>query len=615
MCGIAGLIRERDEPGQAEVDRAAVGRMLAAEFHRGPDGEGLYQDSRATLGHRRLSIIDLSVAGRQPMSNEDGSVQVTFNGEIYNHRGLRDELVRAGHLFRSRTDTEVLVHGYEQWGIAGLLDRLRGMFAFALYDTRLGLLLARDRLGIKPLYYHEGSGFLAFASEVKALLRSGAVPEVQDRNALAGFLMAGAVPSPRTMVKGIRCLPAGHWAEWKGGALRVRQYWNFAAPSSFEPESCEPSELRACLDETVRQHLISDVPLGVFLSGGVDSAALVALATRLRRAEGTAEPLSTLTVIFDEREYSEANPASEIARRFETRHREIRVTSSDFLRELPSFMVAMDQPTNDGVNSYFVNKAARDAGLKVVLSGLGGDEVFWGYKHYRRLRFGGLAKSCPSPVRRLAAAAGHQWGRFRGRDNWMRTAWLKSAGTSDRVYLTMRGFFAPDQVARLMDMTRTEMDEAVEEHFGDMGAGESPSATSINYIEMKRYLHDQLLRDTDVFSMAHSIEARVPFLDHVLVERLWKTSPGLKLDKAVNKPLLVRAVDDEAVTQAGIRPKRGFTFPMARWMKASGGEMQEMAETGSLVKSAVRDCWGDFAQGRMHWSRAWALTVLGGTAG
>jgi asparagine synthase (glutamine-hydrolysing) len=610
MCGIAGLIRHAYDAGSLAPDHSAVSRMLAAQVHRGPDGDGIYQDERVVLGHRRLSIIDLSAAGKQPMSNEDGSLQVTFNGEIYNHRELREELRGAGHAFQSRTDTEVLLHGYEQWGISGLLDRLRGMFAFALYDSRRGLLLARDRLGIKPLYYHAGPDFLVFASEVKALLRSGLVPDERDRSALAGFLMAGAIPEPRTLIEGIRSLPPGHWAAWdhttNGGALSIRQYWDLACPPSGYA-SPDPRGLQGCLEDTVQRHLISDVPLGVFLSGGVDSAGLVALASRIQ------EQLITLTVVFDEREFSEANPASDIAARFHTQHREVRVTSADFQRELPAFMAAMDQPTNDGVNSYFVSKAAREAGLKVVLSGLGGDEVFWGYKHYRWLQNGALINRCPAPLRRLAAATGYQWGRLRGRDNWMRTAWLGSGGSSERVYLTMRGFFAPDQVMRLMDMTQRELDAAVEEHFGALGAGEEASATAINYLEMKRYLHDQLLRDTDVFSMAHSIEARVPYLDHVLVERLWNTAPELKFDKAINKPLLVRAVDDPAVLAAGSRPKRGFTFPMARWMKTSAAEMREIAETGSLERSAVRDCWGDFSQGRLHWSRAWALTVLGAT--
>jgi asparagine synthase (glutamine-hydrolysing) len=598
MCGIAGIIRNprTTTPDRAHRDAESVARMLAAQTHRGPDGEGLYRAPNAILGHRRLAIIDLSPAGRQPMSNEDESVWVTFNGEIYNHQDLRRELAQSNHEFRSQTDTEVLVHGYEQWGIEGLLDRLRGMFAFALYDRNRGLLLARDRLGIKPLYYHTGPDYLAFASEVKALLQSGLMPNEQDRSALAGFLIAGAVPAPRTIVKGIRCLEAGHWCEWRDGSLNIHKYWDLECPPEYT--TFDAPKLQATLEDAVRRHLISDVPLGVFLSGGVDSAGLVALASRIRRERG--EKLTTLTVVFDEKEFSEASPAAEIAKRFETDHREVRVTSADFQTELPAFIAAMDQPTNDGVNSYFVSKAARAAGLTAVLSGVGGDEVFWGYKHYRWLGWARTASKLPQPIRQLAGAAG----RISSRDNWQRMPWLES----NNVYLIMRGFFAPDKVAKLMDMASTELNAVVEEHFGHLGA-------DINYIEMKRYMHDQLLRDTDVFSMAHSIEARVPYLDHKTVESLWRTEPSIKLDKALNKPLLVRAINDPSAEQAGTRPKRGFTFPMARWMKTAKPEMQEMSETGSLVKSAVHDCWTDFSAGRMHWSRAWALTVLGGHAG
>ncbi|MDP9169905.1 MAG: asparagine synthase (glutamine-hydrolyzing) [Acidobacteriota bacterium] len=607
MCGIAGLVREG---GVAPGDNEALDRMLAAQFKRGPDGDGVFRGTEAVLGHRRLSIIDLSPLGKQPMPNEDESLWVTFNGEIYNHQELRAELVKAGHVFRSRTDTEVLLHGYEQWGMAGLLGRLRGMFAFALYDVGRGLMLARDRLGIKPLYYYAGGGLLIFASEVKALLEGGLISAERDRNALAGFLIAGAVPAPLTTIKGVRCLEAGYWAEWKDGTLSIRKYWDLGATSSGDSLP-HPAELKVTLEDTVRRHLISDVPLGVFLSGGVDSAGLVALASRLRREEG--QSLTTLTVVFDEREFSEAGAAAEIAKHFETSHREIRVTGEDFKRELPAFIASMDQPTNDGVNSYFVSKAAREAGLTVVLSGLGGDEVFLGYKHHRWLRHQELAARCPAPRRYLLAQGGNQWGRWRGRDNWKRTAWLKPAASSDRLYLTMRGFFAPDQVARLMDMNRAELDSAVDEHFGSLQARREASAGAFNYLEMKRYLHDQLLRDTDVFSMAHSIEARVPYLDHVLVDEMWRVAPEWKIEKGINKPLLVRAVDDPAVLRAATAPKRGFTFPMARWMKSSAPEMREIAEAGSLAKGAVQDCWADFSAGRMHWSRAWALTVLGAT--
>jgi asparagine synthase (glutamine-hydrolysing) len=613
MCGIAGLVRSASlAPG----DPSAVGRILEAEVHRGPDGHGLYQGPDVVLGHRRLSIIDLSDAGLQPMANEDGSLRVTFNGEIYNYRELRGELASYGHTFRSQTDTEVLLHGYEQWGMEGLVGRLRGMFAFALYDVHRGLLLARDRLGIKPLYYHSTPELLVFASEVKALMESGVIPAGRDRRALTGFLMAGAVPQPLTIEKAVRCLPAGHWAEWTHagpgkGEFRLHGYWDLTHPAASDHGSSASiqASLAPLVEDLVRRHLISDVPVGVFLSGGVDSAGLVALASRIRRQEG--HRLETLTVVFDERQFSEASPAAEIARHFGTKHREVRVREADFRRELPAFFASMDQPTNDGVNSYFVSRAAREAGLKVVLSGLGGDEVFWGYKHYRWLRSGSWLAGCPAPLRYLGAEAGYQYGRLRGRDNWMRMAWLKPAASNARVYLTMRGFFAPDQIARLMDLTQAELDDAVEEHFGSLVGPGDFTAESVNYIEMKRYLHDQLLRDTDVFSMAHSIEARVPWLDHVLVERLWQVAGERKLDPAVNKPLLVGAIGDPAVSLAGARPKQGFTFPMAHWMKACAPELREMASTTSLEPKAVDACWTDFSEGRMHWSRAWALTVLG----
>ncbi|MEP6714103.1 MAG: asparagine synthase (glutamine-hydrolyzing) [Terriglobia bacterium] len=610
MCGIAGLLRDG---GVLPGDREAVDRMLAAQVRRGPDAEGVFHGTDAVLGHRRLAIIDLSPLGKQPMANEDETVWVTFNGEIYNYVDLRGDLVAAGHVFRSHTDTEVLVHGYEQWGMEGLVGRLRGMFAFAIYDVRRGLMLARDRLGIKPLYYHTSGGqaaggLIAFASEVKALLQGGLIAVERDRSALAGFLIAGAVPSPLTTIKGVRCLDAGHWAEWKNGALTIRRYWDLSSEPAADSRP-HPDELKATLEDTVRRHLISDVPLGVFLSGGVDSAGLVALASRLRREQG--DSLTTLTVVFDEREFSEAEAAADIARHFKTSHREIRITGEDFKRDLPAFIAAMDQPTNDGVNSYFVSRAAREAGLKVVLSGLGGDEIFLGYKHHRWLRHQALATNCPGPIRSVLAQAGNQWGAWRGRDNWKRMAWLKAGASSDRLYLTMRGFFAPDQVARLMDMTRTEIDAVVGEHFGSVPKGHASGSNAVNYLEMKRYLHDQLLRDTDVFSMAHSIEARVPYMDHVLVDEMWRVAPEWKIEKGINKPLLVRAVNDPAVLRAATAPKRGFTFPMARWMKTQAPEMREIAEAGSLARSAVRDCWAGFSEGRVHWSRAWALTVLG----
>jgi asparagine synthase (glutamine-hydrolysing) len=624
MCGIAGLVR-RD--GLAPDDVRAVERMTAAQVHRGPDGVGRYLSRRAVLGHRRLSIIDVSEAGRQPMSNEDGSVWVTYNGEIYNHPELRCELQKFGHEFRSRTDTEVILHGYEQWGAEGLLDRLRGMFAFGLWDERRGLLLARDRLGIKPLYYHlnPSARVLLFASEVRAVLKSGCVTAERDPDALIGFLLGGSVPAPRTVVKGVRSLLPGHFLTWRlDGAAAIHKYWDLRQEvADWTSGTLNPvPPVRELLVDSVSRHLVSDVPLGVFLSGGVDSGAIVALASRARSSDGRAlsesSPLHTLTVTFDEHEFSEAQPTRAIADRFHTDHHEVRVTRSEFIAELLNIFAAMDQPTNDGVNTYFVCKAARNAGLTVVLSGLGGDEVFWGYSHYRRLGIlSACLKHCPPSVRRALARSATAWGALRGQDNWMRMGFLERPASDRALYLTMRGFFAPQHVMRLLGIGERELEEAVEREFENLPVALSnPSPEGFNYLECKRYLHDQLLRDTDVFGMAHSIEVRVPLLDHPLVEFARTVQPEQKTANSIgiNKPLLVHAVDDLLVGRAGAAHKRGFTFPMDRWMKGTADTLEDMAASGNLLdRRAVSDLWKDFRASRLHWSRAWALTVLGAT--
>jgi asparagine synthase (glutamine-hydrolysing) len=602
MCGIAGIIRTE---ALVPEDVSAVRRMTGAEHHRGPDADGFYIGDGVVLGHRRLSIIDLSAEAGQPMSNEDGSIWLTFNGEIYNYLELRSQLLSRGHCFRSRSDSEVILHGYEEWGIADLLQKLRGMFAFGLYDSRRGLVLARDRMGIKPLYYHESAGKLLFASEVKALTASGMVPNQTDPEALAGFLIAGSVPSPLTITKGVRCLAPGHYLSWREGRVELRKYWDL----DFEPaEQPGPTagDMRARLEDSVARHLVSDVPLGVFLSGGVDSAALVALARRAR----TRSELRTLTVIFNEQELSEGNGARAIANRFQTKHQEVLVTEQDFQRELPRVFAAMDQPTNDGVNTYFVSKAAREAGLTVVLSGLGGDEVFWGYGHYRSLasRLKWLAW-CPTAARRGAIHGADFLGRLRGKEAWSRLTYVDDHASNKEAYLSIRGFFAPHQVQRLLGRSDAEMKRTAAEYV-QLGAPEG--VNGFNYLEMKRYMHDQLLRDTDIFSMAHSIEARVPFLDHTIVEYAARVRPAQKVANGVNKPLLVNAVDDALLFEAGARKKRGFSLPMDRWMKRYSGELEEMSEGADGVdRQVVRDLWKGFRGSRLHWSRAWALTVLG----
>lgn len=608
MCGIAGILRRVGTTSAEDV--SATERMTVAQVHRGPNDDGLYHDGRAVLGHRRLSIIDVSAAGRQPLSNEDETVWVVYNGEIYNYRELRAELRMRGHRLRSNSDTEILVHGYEEWGVDGLLKRLRGMFAFALYDTRNGqCLLARDRFGIKPLYYFESPGgeVLVFASEVKALLRSGRVPDDKDRLGITGFLLLGSVPAPSTWIRNVRCLLPGHCLQTCGTSIRLRKYPDFCwegPPTGLD--------LKQALEDSVMRQLVSDVPVGVFLSGGVDSASIVALA---RRVEAQ---LKTLTVVFKEQDFSEAALARRIAARFRTDHQEVCVTSDDFAREIPNVLSAMDQPTNDGLNTWFVSRAARQAGLTVVLSGLGGDEIFWGYPHYRWLATWKdplrLLAILPKPVRRTAIRAVAAYGAARGRERWGRLSLIAEQVTNETVYATLRGFLPADQVARLLDMDAAELGTIIEQVVFNAWTEckeASSTADAFNYIETRRYMHDQLLRDADVFSMAHSIEMRVPLLDEVVVQVSFLANATRKRATRINKPLLVSAVNDPLVTELAGYRKRGFAFPFAKWMRSHATSLEDIAVSGRLLNPAVvHNMWQRFGRGHLHWSRAWATVVL-----
>jgi asparagine synthase (glutamine-hydrolysing) len=600
MCGIAGLIRLQGRI--VERDRTAVVRMLRAEAHRGPDGEHLTVGDTVCLGHRRLAIIDLSDNARQPMTNETANVWVSANGEIYNFRELRAELESFGHAFESRTDIEVLVHGYEQWGIDGLLSRLRGMFAFALYDARRAgrekLFLVRDRFGIKPLYYARRGETLVFASELRALVASGLVAAQLDPRALASFLELGSIPGPGTALKGVETLPAAHYLELSGGRVALERYWRLAAAGDGISEG-DASEISEILAESVRLHLVSDVPLGVFSSGGIDSATLVALASR----DGEV-PLTTLSVVFDDSGISEARYARAVAARYRTDHREISVDADDFLKTLPSVFDAMDSPSVDGVNTYFVSRAAKQAGLTVVLTGLGGDEVFLGYPHHKTLSrlapFAAAFARLPRSVRSALTRAGRA---VSGKD---RLDYLAEP-SADNVYRMFRGLFSPRQVARLVS-------ESVAVGTSPASLGEGASHDLLDAavrLEFEHYLQHQLLRDTDGMSMAHSIEARVPFLDHRLVEAVYRLPHASKLARGINKPLLLKALADPLPREVWDRPKQGFTFPFRRFLLEHRGELRERAQSEALFRpGAVDAVWDEFDADRAHWSRPWALVAF-----
>jgi asparagine synthase (glutamine-hydrolysing) len=633
MCGICGVIGiERTE--QAE---AITRRMMEALRHRGPDEDGLLVAPSAALGMRRLSIIDLP-GGHQPVFNEAGNIAVVFNGEIYNFRQLRGTLEGRGHAFRTRSDTEVIVHAYEEWG-EQCLGELRGMFAFAVWDGRASgapgrIFLARDRLGIKPLYYSYVDGALLFASEVRALIASGCIAPRVAADSLEAYLLFGSVAEPSTIVEGVFSLPPGHCVTLQADAppavLQPKRYWDFSA-AALQTEGPRPKnftdaakQLRPLLEETVRGHLIADVPLGVFLSSGLDSTALVALASRSQ------SDLRTFTVVFPEQSFSEAKISRETAKRFRTNHQEVLLTPGQVLAQLDEAVSALDQPTMDGLNTYFVSRAAHQAGLKVALSGLGGDEIFGGYSTFTntpRAEFvTALGRWVPGPLRRMTASATV---RIAAGDAVRKAAaaWRSPKDFPHAYYFT-RLLLTPSSVRRLLapyfksveqrgngnepePLWRRRMRETARQ------ARRLDSFNSVSCFELQSYMVNTLLRDTDAVSMANSLEVRVPFLDHRLVEFVARLPKSVKYRAGVPKALLVEALSDVLPDEVVGQSKRTFTLPWDLWLRGPLGVRlsQDLANLAPELSQymnprAVRGAWQNFLIGQTNWSRPWSLYVL-----
>lgn len=617
MCGIAGISKFDSTITTADI--SAVQLMMDSLIHRGPDDSGIYHDRRSVLGHRRLSIIDLSPAGRQPMSDEKGSIWVTYNGEIYNYKDLGSELKGLGHGFRTSTDTEVIIHGYEEWGIEGLLRRLRGMFAFAIYDGRNQsstpkVMLARDRIGIKPVYYgYQDSAFI-FSSEINALLSSGLIRKEISYHAILLFLLNGSIPPPKTVYNGISALEQGHFLVVDEKGISKKQYYDLS--DAFRDASLsgihedEASEMvKLCLNDTIRCHLVSDVPVGAFLSGGIDSSAIVAL----MRDAGHNE-IDTISVIFPGTAYDEGKYARAAAKTLNTRHHEIEVTANDFIRHMERIFQTMDQPTVDGINTYFVSWAAAKAGLKVAISGLGGDEIFWGYKSFRDV---------PVLHRLISTIYSVPFGKsiskllFKNAISSRRAklySIICNGPSVGRVFSIYRGLFTKDELCNMLqpDIGREVLKES-DFAISFQDCSKIPGIhNQISFLETTHYMASQLLRDTDVFSMAHSLEVRVPFVDHVLVELLAKLPAEYKFNNRMQKRLLVDTVSHKLPGDFFDRPKKGFTFPFDLWFR---NELKSFVngkiESSHLFQKPFLDkLFNGFYNGDVHWSRIWSLGVL-----
>jgi asparagine synthase (glutamine-hydrolysing) len=631
MCGIFGIVAHNARVPADVLERAT--RSLA---HRGPDDSGtvIVRDPgreavEVGLGNRRLAILDLSPLGHQPMNDPATGSWIAYNGEVYNFREVRAKLEREGLHFSSASDTEVILKAYSQWG-EKCLSEFRGMFAFAIWDAqRHRLFLARDPMGIKPLYYFKSDHHFIFSSEVRTLLGTGLVPRRIDPAGVINYLSFGSLYDPNTLVDGVMSLPAGSYLTWEEGCVRHVQYWNLADPglaadnhasdASEESRGEIQSQVADLLDESVRMQLVSDVPVGVFLSGGIDSSCLVGILSR-----NGVRP-STFSIVFREPDYSEAEYSRAIAQHFRTDHHEITVSQADFFAAIDPAIHAMDLPTIDGINTYFVSERTRAAGVKVALSGLGGDEVFAGYSTFRTV----------PRMERFARAWGHTPGALRtplanlfaalapsNDQNRKLTALARNGGKIVHPYFVSRMLFTSEQRNDLLPKLSTDsaacaranqpLNEALSH------ALSLDPVNRVSYLETRCYMLNTLLRDSDFMSMAHGLEVRVPLIDHRLARRVLALPGSWKLNGTVPKPLLVRALGGELPDKIVHRAKRGFTMPFEHWLRDTlrpviENSLRRIGDGvlgGIISEPAARNMWEDFLHGRTSWSRPWSLYVL-----
>ena len=639
MCGIAGIV-EMGTPGYGVngVDAEFLGRMCDLMKHRGPDDSAVYVNGgagggavSAGLGHRRLSILDLSPAGRQPMSNEDGGAWIVFNGEIYNFQELRDALEKRGHVFKSRTDGEVILHLYEEMGDA-CVSQLRGMFAFALWDEKKEkLLLARDRVGKKPLYYFCGGGSFVFASEIKSILLHPRVGCEVDKSALHHYLTYGYTPSPGTMFKGIRKLPPAHILVYEKGAPRTQRYWRLKYDESLKGVGREELERRLMelLREAVKIRLISDVPLGAFLSGGVDSSAVVALMSEFMGKK----PVKTFSIGFEDEDFSELKYAAIVSRLFSTEHHEF-VVKPDAVEILPKLVRHYGEPFGDSscIPSYYLSQMTRQH-VTVALTGDGGDESFAGYERYKGVKVAGYFQALPAFVFKLGGRAlaalqekgiGGRGFSLKGKRRFLEA--MAEERDYRRRYARWVSYFTNAQKDALYtegfkrDLRRDGRDE---DSF-DIMTRVMESVDAVDAVDkalaadVETYLPEDLLVKMDVATMANSLEARSPFLDHKLMEFAASIPAAVKLEGLTSKAVLKGALKGKLPPEILHRKKMGFGVPLARWFRQElKGYVHEILLSekalgrGYFREEAVRRLLEEHVSAAEdHGQRIWALLNL-----
>jgi asparagine synthase (glutamine-hydrolysing) len=616
MCGIAGFVESPTarSPFGPDESHARIHRMCDVIRHRGPDDEGVFVDEGVALGMRRLSIIDLST-GHQPIHNEDRTVWIVFNGEIYNFRELRAELEAAGHRFYTSTDTEVIVHAYERWGTTAIA-RLRGMFGLAIWDLRSkSLLVARDRIGIKPLYYAEANGRLYFGSELKSLLEAPELPRDLDLDALDHYLSFLYTPRDRSIFTSVRKLPPGHLLTWQNGKVRVERYYQLPAGETYSGSEADAvGDLRAVLCDAVRSHLISDVPLGAFLSGGIDSSLVVGLMTQTSGAR-----VKTFSIGFDEPAFDELEHARRVARHFGTDHHEF-VVKPDGVGILDALISHFDEPFADSsaIPTWYVSEMARKH-VTVVLSGDGGDELFGGYDRYvPHPRVIAFDRYSPRALRNVAAIAAARLPHgVRGKN------FLRHVGRDDQGrYLDSIRFFSTDEKPSLLSrdvlrqLSATDPESRLASHFERYA--QLPWPSQMMRFDAETYLPEDVLTKVDRMSMAHSIESRVPLLDNEVIEFASSLPASMKIKGGRRKHVLKEVAATLLPAEILDRRKQGFGVPLGTWFRGNLRELfaDTLLSPASLQRGYfqplfVRQLVDEHLSGkRDHSLRLWQLVVF-----
>lgn len=608
MCGIAGILYfNRPVPNQSVIKK-----MTDAMAHRGPDAHNDYVQDRVALGHRRLSIIDLSDAANQPFADHTGRYRIVFNGEIYNFQEIKAQLTE--YPFTTNGDTEVLLAAYIKWGVDSL-TYLKGMFAFAIWDTvTQELFVARDRMGVKPVYYFINEEYFLFASEIRGILASNLVPARINTAAVREFLSYQSIGFPLSIIENITQLDAGSCITIRGAKAITQKYWDIKATATegnYDDRKQVLQHIRDLLRNSVERRLVSDVPIGAFLSGGIDSSAVVGLMAEVSKSRP-----NTFTIGFSEKEFDESDYAAQVAKKFNTHHNQVLLKPSVFLDELTNALDAMDTPSGDGINTYVVSKAIRQSGLTVALSGVGGDELFAGYPFFRQyLQLKKFSKIWGTMgwARQLAATVYS----LKGSNKAGRLQQLLKAPSCSisSFYPEFRRIFAPSLLSKLTHLNgATALEQNLQALNGDFER--LPALSQVSIAEYLGYTQHTLLKDTDQMSMAVSLEVREPFFDHDLVTYVLGIPDAMKFPHTP-KSLLVDALQGLLPPEIVHRRKQGFLFPWAVWMKRElhdfcNQRLQRMAQRDFIQGKALMDYWTRFCKGdpEVRWMELWLFVVL-----